>query len=217
MRRSIPTLLLISAAIALTACGEYSTTEPQSGARSLGPSFAGYAVSGDDQSGAQAAATLTSIPSGTPVTFSQAGGTFKFGYFTLTYRQNSLLLCDESGTICSPATGDQQVTVKYDPNGAWIDFSVTSSGKHLGFVTPGAKLSTTAFAGQWKSLVGTHFGLLYAPTPGQPSELNAPKSHFDAGTGSLWRWVTHFSGYAVSGGDNCDPNVDPTCAPPPAM
>jgi len=220
MRRRIPTLLLISATLAVTACGDNSSTAPvPSAQKSAGstPSYTGYAVSADgDQTFASvnAATNSTTIPN---VEFSPKGGSLNFGdLFTLTYRQGSVSLCDEGGTGCAPLTQSVTVSVTYGivNGGPSIDIG-TVNGKHLYFATPGAKLSTSYFAQSWQNILasGQHIGILYAPTFGATSELNAPKSHFNKGTGELWRWVSHFSGYAVSA--NCDPNDPTSCADSP--
>lgn len=230
MRRSIPTLLLVSAAIALTACGEYSTTEPLSGAKNAGlaPSFAGYAVTGDCDPSVDptcvATANASLVPgatnAGQTVTFYAKGGTIHFGgLFTLVYRQNSVSICNSQGTSCSALNGSVTATATYGLNakGApYLDIELPDASQHLYFATPGAKLSTSFYANNAQSILGSGkpLGLLYAPTLGSPSEPNAPKSHFDA-AGNLWRWITHFSGYAVTG-DCTDPN-DPSCAQPPEM
>src|SRR5579859_2587126 len=201
MRRRIPTLLLISATLAVTACGDNSTTAPVPSAKSATgytPSFTGYAVStgGDDQ--AFAAVNSATGFATAHVQFVPGGGSFDFGgLFTLTYRQGSVSLCNDVGADCAPISGPVAATVTYGigASGPSINIDVDAGG-HLYFATPGAKLSTSFYAKSWQSILasGQHIGILYAPTFGFPSELNAPKSHFNRGTGELWRWVSHFSG-----------------------
>jgi len=223
MRRRIPTLLLIAATVAASACGDNSTTAPVLSAKTAagsGPSFSGYNVSGGGDDAAAAAAAVNNSATSGSATFSPSGGTLSFGgLFTLTYREGSVSLCDKGGTQCAPLTEPVTVTVTYGivNGGPAIDFG-TVGKKHLYFAAPGAKLATSYYASDWRTILasGQHLGFLFAPAFGSaPSELHAPASHFDRTTGELWRWVRHFTGYNVAGGDGCDPNVDPTCASSP--
>ena len=149
------------------------------------------------------------------MTFDANAGVFSAGTFTVTYRPGSVSICDDNGNSCKPVTGQIAVLVTTGAigNAPVFDIEVVGGG-HLTFAAPGARLSTSFWASDWKSILasGGHVGLVYAPTLGAAYEPRAPKSHFNPQTGELWRWVRHFSGYVGSAGP-CDPNADPTCAP----
>jgi hypothetical protein len=226
MRPTFRYLAAAAAIVSLAACSESATSPAASASRIAPPSDPAFDFSGG---GSRSFGDQSSN-----FTVTSRGGSFTVnGLFTVNFPANSVCNPDRSSygptewdKDCSTLRADESVRVqarlRLTSTGVAVDFSPALRFAPNTQVTLSTDIFASVLASNRSYFSANHQALNllavnYSASLGNSGVADytadpTVMTHVNLATGTIWRRVKHFSGYAMAGGESCEPAPDiPDC------